>query len=257
MAIQNTYSFTAPASAKAVESAGARAPSRKGGGGIVGGVSPFANMMAQEHAAKVDGMQLGAQSALSTGLGGMAEKLGGMATGSMAGKTAMGGGSAREQALASLAQGGKSGGSEIRASVQAPASREDIARANNYAQAKTDMQRTSALDTIAQGMSAGDGLLDSARNAVTMRNLRSVVGGFNLKAPVMPMADSIKSHAIQGAYRANGGGRHAGKGAQLGSASGIGGLAAQFESGKEGIAAVGYDRHGGTSYGKFQIASRV
>lgn len=39
--------------------------------------------------------------------------------------------------------------------------------------------------------------------------------------------------------------------------SSIGKLAAQFESGSEGIAAVGYDRHGGTSYGKYQIASRV
>lgn len=36
----------------------------------------------------------------------------------------------------------------------------------------------------------------------------------------------------------------------------LGSLAAQFESGDEGAAAIGYDRHGGTSYGKFQIASR-
>lgn len=33
-------------------------------------------------------------------------------------------------------------------------------------------------------------------------------------------------------------------------------LAARFESGSEGIAAIGYDRTGGTSYGKYQIASR-
>ncbi|MDR2669410.1 MAG: hypothetical protein LBC14_05600 [Desulfovibrio sp.] len=37
----------------------------------------------------------------------------------------------------------------------------------------------------------------------------------------------------------------------------IGALAAKFESGEEGIAAIGYDGKGGTSYGKFQIASRV
>ncbi len=36
----------------------------------------------------------------------------------------------------------------------------------------------------------------------------------------------------------------------------VGTLAARFESGSEGIAAVGYDRNGGTSYGKYQIASR-
>lgn len=39
--------------------------------------------------------------------------------------------------------------------------------------------------------------------------------------------------------------------------SGLGKLAAGFESGKEGIAAIGYDRHGGTSYGKYQLSSRA
>ena len=33
-------------------------------------------------------------------------------------------------------------------------------------------------------------------------------------------------------------------------------LAAQFESGEAGVAAIGYDRVGGTSYGKYQIASK-
>ncbi|GAB7079516.1 VgrG-related protein [Megalodesulfovibrio paquesii] len=37
----------------------------------------------------------------------------------------------------------------------------------------------------------------------------------------------------------------------------IGGLAARFESGPEGIAAIGYDRVGGTSYGKYQLSSRA
>jgi hypothetical protein len=37
----------------------------------------------------------------------------------------------------------------------------------------------------------------------------------------------------------------------------VGALAARFESGKDGIAAIGYDRHGGTSYGKYQLSSRA
>jgi hypothetical protein len=37
----------------------------------------------------------------------------------------------------------------------------------------------------------------------------------------------------------------------------IGRLAARFESGSKGIAAIGYDRHGGTSYGKYQLSSRA
>ncbi|NDV20052.1 hypothetical protein GO013_11560 [Pseudodesulfovibrio sp. JC047] len=35
-----------------------------------------------------------------------------------------------------------------------------------------------------------------------------------------------------------------------------GSLSAHFESGKEGVSAIGYDRVGGTSYGKYQIASK-
>lgn len=37
----------------------------------------------------------------------------------------------------------------------------------------------------------------------------------------------------------------------------VGALAARFESGAEGVSAIGYDRHGGTSYGKYQISSRA
>lgn len=40
-------------------------------------------------------------------------------------------------------------------------------------------------------------------------------------------------------------------------AQGLGSLAARFESGDKGAAAIGYDRTGGTSYGKFQISSRA
>ena len=42
-----------------------------------------------------------------------------------------------------------------------------------------------------------------------------------------------------------------------GASDSIGSLAARFESGSDGVAAIGYDRHGGTSYGKFQLSSRA
>jgi len=41
------------------------------------------------------------------------------------------------------------------------------------------------------------------------------------------------------------------------SAQGVGAIAAKFESGEKGSAAIGFDRTGGTSYGKFQISSRA
>jgi hypothetical protein len=37
----------------------------------------------------------------------------------------------------------------------------------------------------------------------------------------------------------------------------VGALSALFESGNRGIAAIGYDRNGGTSYGKYQISSKA
>lgn len=40
-------------------------------------------------------------------------------------------------------------------------------------------------------------------------------------------------------------------------APGLGDLSAQFESGKQGSSAVGFDRTGGTSFGKYQIATRT
>lgn len=131
----------------------------------------------------------------------------------------------------------------------------NVFQAQTMAQANMDLKRTHALNTLAQTMEAGDSPLDSARNAVAMRNLRTVVGGFNLKGPVMPMADSIKAQAVQGALRMGRLGHASGR--HRADTDGIGKLAAQFESGSDGIAAVGYDKHGGTSYGKYQIASRV
>ncbi len=41
------------------------------------------------------------------------------------------------------------------------------------------------------------------------------------------------------------------------SGQGLGALSAKYESGKRGSAAVGYDRTGGTSFGKYQIASKT
>ena len=151
------------------------------------------------------------------------------------------------QARAAAMQAGKSG--------MPGAEKMSVNQSQIMARADMDMRRTQALNTLTQVMGSGDSPLDSARNASTMRNLRTVMGGFNLRAPAAPMADSIKSQALQGAHR---NARAKGYSAQMpAETDGIGKLAAQFESGGDGVAAIGYDRHGGTSYGKYQIASRV
>ncbi len=124
------------------------------------------------------------------------------------------------------------------------------ARVNNMAKAEMDMKRTAALNALAQ-LEGGGSLLDSARGALNTRHL-TAMGNFSLRSPT----------AMGGVGAAGGARKSSGRKSKSAettdvSTEGIGKLAAQFESGKDGIAAIGYDRHGGTSYGKYQVASRV
>ncbi len=147
--------------------------------------------------------------------------------------------------------------------------KEKVAHANVVAQVQMDKTRMQALEQMGQNMSNGEhGLLDIARNDVTMRNLRSAIGSFNLRAPVTPMADSIKAGALAARHGMGGGNASIKLDSQKETNTAldfdkkfqmpeIGKLSAQFESGSKGISAIGYDRTGGTSYGKYQIASRV
>ncbi len=141
-------------------------------------------------------------------------------------------------------------------------------------QADLDKKHMQTLEQLSQNIGKSDNLLDVARNDVTTRNLRTVMGGFNLRAPATPMADSIKASALAMQHRSSHIGM-AGNTATSQSASkdtapsmektqeikldsaDIGKLSQKFESGSQGISAIGYDRVGGTSYGKYQIASRV
>ncbi len=168
---------------------------------------------------------------------------------------------------AATEQGKKHAGSQ--ATLHSPYTlKEKAAQAGIVAQVQMDNKRMQALEQMGQNMSSGGhGLLDMARNDVTMRNMRSAIGSFNLRAPVMPMADSIKASALQSAQRNMRMQDQPEKSMKdvvntsiekaAVNMPEIGKLSAQFESGSKGIAAIGYDRTGGTSYGKYQIASRV
>ncbi len=140
-------------------------------------------------------------------------------------------------------------------------------------QANLDKHHLQTLDQLSKNIGKSDNLLDVARNDVTMRNLRTVMGSFNLRAPVTPMADSIKAGALAMQHRRDPLDMQTNptalpldqkktlslsKDKDISLDTGeIGKLSQQFESGKQGISAIGYDRVGGTSYGKYQIASRV
>ena len=122
-----------------------------------------------------------------------------------------------------------------------------IRQSDAAAQAHAERKRAQALVSLAQALEGNAGnALESARNALSVRNLMTLAGNFELTPP---------SFASKGVSQ-NGPGKNTAKHAE-GQDDGLGSLAAQFESGKDGIAAIGYDRVGGTSYGKYQIASRV
>ncbi|MBQ4132585.1 MAG: hypothetical protein IJD04_02490 [Desulfovibrionaceae bacterium] len=107
--------------------------------------------------------------------------------------------------------------------------------------------------------------LDVARNVLGTRNILATVSGqivqdtggsHIVRRQITPpasssMLSSIKPMPTQPAPR---------KADVAPSRSGLtvsGALSARFESGEAGIAAIGYDRHGGTSYGKYQISSKA
>jgi hypothetical protein len=123
-----------------------------------------------------------------------------------------------------------------------------IRQSDTTAQANAERKRAQALVSLAQALEGGTAnALESARNALSVRNLMTLAGNFELTPPSVASKSVSKGAAAKGQSA-----RHAENGDD-----GLGSLAAQFESGKDGIAAIGYDRVGGTSYGKYQIASRV
>lgn len=98
-----------------------------------------------------------------------------------------------------------------------------------------------ALSTISR-LTGGAGLGRSLANRL----------GMSAYAPSSFSADSLDPDALASSTAM---GAEKGVGALVDDM--LGQLSARFESGDKGVEAVGYDRVGGTSYGKYQIASRT
>lgn len=131
--------------------------------------------------------------------------------------------------------------------VLAGRSPSDLIRFQTLGKAQADLQQTKALEGMLQGMGSGS-TLELARSMGAARQLRSGTALFEERrsfslADMLSVRPSAKKQPS--AQPADRGGVPVGQ------------LSARFESGSEGIAAIGYDRNGGTSYGKYQIASRV
>lgn len=128
----------------------------------------------------------------------------------------------------------------------------EMARMQTFNKARTDLARTRTLDSFTTPAGANASILDMARNMGTATNLRTIAASNNGAGFALSSSDFIRTrNSVSKTSRAS---RAAKKSAET---AGLGKLSARFESGSEGIAAIGYDRNGGTSYGKYQIASRV
>ena len=147
----------------------------------------------------------------------------------------------------------------LRNTVLAGRSPSDLLRSQNFTKAQADIAQTRAMDGLMQGLSGGSAL-DAARNMGAARQLRSLTraAANNGRGFALTSADFIHTRNVSRPDGAAGaqGVKRSRKSAPA-AETGMGRLSARFESGGDGIAAIGYDRTGGTSYGKYQIASRV
>ncbi|MCR5814482.1 MAG: hypothetical protein K6G15_08350 [Desulfovibrio sp.] len=129
----------------------------------------------------------------------------------------------------------------------------DMMRMQIFNKAQTDLSDTQALSGLMQANHAST--LDLARSMGAARHLRAIRGGDSLMGSTIGQAglgDFINACPNRKKRAAK-----PKAPLQPPKTSGLGVLSAQFESGSDGIAAIGYDGTGGTSYGKYQIASKV
>jgi hypothetical protein len=126
--------------------------------------------------------------------------------------------------------------------------------------------RTRTLAGLARVMDAGGD--DPMADAITAQSVRNMLGVLNreLSGQSLSRSKGVSAQKIQlggdrdvlpatGAVAAKVRAEQSVR-RQKADAEKLGMLSARFESGSAGIAAIGYDRVGGTSYGKYQIASK-
>lgn len=133
----------------------------------------------------------------------------------------------------------------------------DFLRMQTFRKAQSDLHGTQALEDLSRAPAGNASTLDLARNMGSARRLRSVSKALDARFGSLGLGDFV--HARNSAKRAAPEPEPAEKKkvAEPVHDGNVGILSARFESGRDGIAAVGYDRHGGTSYGKYQVSSRA
>ncbi len=100
-----------------------------------------------------------------------------------------------------------------------------------------------------------DGFQNHMRQAMGSKDisaLSSELGGSGMENSLMQ--DAL--HGLAAIMKQQPADAKAQKDSRTGKHAGIGALSAAFESGTQGVNAIGYDKNGGTSYGTYQIASK-
>ncbi|MEG6593981.1 hypothetical protein V6C16_13585, partial [Desulfovibrio sp. 1188_IL3213] len=129
----------------------------------------------------------------------------------------------------------------------------DLMRTQVFGKAQADLRQTQALEGLMQSVAGNGSTLDLARSMGAARQLHSLSSTVGERLGGLNGGDFIHSRPTapaQGKARQK---RRQPDAAEME----LGKLSAQFESGRDGIAAIGYDRNGGTSYGKYQVSSRA
>ncbi len=132
----------------------------------------------------------------------------------------------------------------------------DLMRMQIFNKAQNDLAQTSAMSDMMHSFQGSGSTLDLARSMGAARHLRAISGGDTFlggSSLAQAPGDFINACPSRQRHRTH---KNERASVQLERGS-LGILSAQFESGKDGIAAIGYDGTGGTSYGKYQIASKV
>ena len=148
-------------------------------------------------------------------------------------------------------------------SVMAGRSPSEVMQGRLFSDASLDIKQTQALEGLMQTLgNNGDSPLASAQNFSLARQLPGLSLSMRDQNVIRELSsdDYVRTHNPSDAASARAKRRTARKRQGSHAAYGneeIGSLSARFESGKAGISAIGYDSKGGTSYGKYQIASRV
>lgn len=141
-------------------------------------------------------------------------------------------------------------GLPLRSSPLAGRTPNDMLKMSAFNNASNDLLKTRALSSFIENTSAQNGSLGAASSLNAAKNLRVVAGGNNGQGFALSGSDYIHTSNLARLSKSR-------QSKAKTETVGIGKLSAQFESGKDGIAAIGYDSTGGTSYGKYQIASKV